>query len=701
QDLAYTLRTLRRSPRFSLVAIVTLALGIGATTAIFSVVEAVLLKPLPFADQDRLTVLMERPKKLNVDTVELSLPNFNDWRDQNHVFSQMAALTSNNYGLNLTGLRQPVHVESAPVSHTFFSTLGVKPVLGRDFLPEEDRLGARHAVILSDGLWRDLFGRDPHVLGRQVRLDAESYTIVGVMGPSFHYPRGAEMWVPLLPFLGPHYAEHRIARLIKGLGRLKPGVTIEQASAEIEGIAARLEQQYKAANDGFSSSVRPLTEEVFGKIRPALLLLLIGVLLLLVIAIANVANLVLARNLERRQEIGIRAAMGASRLRLVRQLLTDGLVLSLLGGAGGLLVAAFGIRLLTSLAPDDIQRLDEVRIDLPTLLFTFGVLLVAAAVIGMAPALQRRRDSITEPLKEGTRRATSSLGGARLRSFLVRTEVAVAMLLLIGAGLLVQSVIRLEHTSPGFDQRHVLTARVRLPEKTYATAEQRQQFFERLVTQARAIPGVVSAATVLARPLDTSVTWEVRLWTEGTSWEEAKRNPLLNFESVSPDYFHTMGIRLIEGRPFSLHDDAKAPLVVILSKRAADQAWPGQDPIGKRVRNQMLDIQTPWRTVVGVADDVHYRGWDDTMADCYVPARQFPFWDYISYQDLVLRTAAAPLTVAQPVRAAVFALDANQPVASIMTLQRLVDRSQAGPAFIVVLMATFGALALCLAMVGI
>src|SRR5579864_3146316 len=313
QDLAYTLRTLRRSPRFSLVAIVTLALGIGATTAIFSVVEAVLLKPLPFADQDRLTVLMERPKKLNVDTVELSLPNFNDWRDQNHVFSRMAALTSNNYGLNLTGLRQPVHVESAPVSHTFFSTLGVKPVLGRDFLPEEDRLGARHAVILSDGLWRDLFGRDPHVLGRQVRLDAESYTIVGVMGPSFHYPRGAEMWVPLLPFLGPHYAEHRIARLIKGLGRLKPGVTIEQASAEIEGIAARLEQQYKAANDGFSSSVRPLTEEVFGKIRPALLLLLIGVLLLLVIAIANVANLVLARNLERRQEIGIRAAMGASR----------------------------------------------------------------------------------------------------------------------------------------------------------------------------------------------------------------------------------------------------------------------------------------------------------------------------------------------------------------------------------------------------
>jgi putative ABC transport system permease protein len=701
QDLTYSLRTLRRSPRFTLVAVATLALGIGATTAIFSVVDSVLLKPLPYADQDRLTVLMERPKKLNVETVELSLPNFNDWRDQSHVFSRMAALTSNNYGLNLTGLRQPVHVEAAPVSSTFFTTLGVKPVLGRDFMPEEDRLGARHVVILGDSLWKELCGGDPHILGRQLRLDAESYTVVGIMPAWFHYPRGAAIWVPLVPFLGPHYAEHRIARLIKGLGRLKPGVTLAQASSEIEGIAARLEKQYKAANDGFSSSVRPLTDEVFGKSRSALLILLAGVLLLLLIAVANVANLLLARNLERRQEISVRAALGAGRRRLVRQLLSDGLVLSLLGGAGGLVVAALGVRLLTTLAPDDLPRLEEVHIDLTALLATGAILLLASAVFGLAPSLQRRRESLYEPLKESARRTSGGTGSARLRGFLVRAEVALAMLLLIGAGLLIQSVINLERTDPGFDPHNVLTARVRLPEKTYATAEQRQVFFERLVERARALPGVVNAATVLARPLDTSVTWEVRLWIEGISWEEAKRNPLLNLEAVSPGYFRTMGIKLVEGRPFDLHDDAKAPLVVILSKRAAEQAWPGQDPLGKRVRNQMEDIQTPWRTVIGVADDVHYRGWDDAMADCYVPARQFPFWDYISYQDLVLRTAAAPLTTAPAVRAAVYALDANQPVASILTLQRLVDRSQAGARFIVVLMATFGGLALCLAVVGI
>jgi putative ABC transport system permease protein len=700
RDLRFSLRTLRRTPGFTLVSVLTLALGIGATTAIFSVADGVLARPLPYADQDRLMVLMERWTAQRRD-IETSYPDFRDWRDQNHVFAELSALTANTYGLSMTGLRQPVHVEAAAVSSRFFATLGVAPLLGRGFLSEEDRPGARHVMILGHPLWQQLFGGDPAVIGRQLRLDGDSYTVVGVMPASFQYPRDAAVWIPLVPFLGPGQAEVRYIRMLKAIGRLAPGVGLEQARAEMAAIAGRLDRQYNQSNAGFTCVVHPLTEEVFGKIRPVLLILLSGVLVLLLIAVANVANLLLARNLERRQEIGLRAALGASRRRLVQQLVTEASVLTLLGGATGWMAAAGGIRLLIALAPDDLPRLAEARLDQTALLFTAAVLVAAATVFGLVPAVRRDRDGLYEPLKQGARRSSGSTGSARLRGFLVRSEVALAMLLLLGAGLLIQSVVRLARTDPGFDKRNVLTARIRLAEKSYPTERQRQAFFDRLRERAGALPGVTSTATVLARPLDLSLTWEIALWKEGQSMDEALRNPLLNCEAVSPGYFRTLKIRLLRGRPFDAHDDERAPLVVILSQRAAAQLWPGQNPLGKRIRHVLENYQTPWRTVVGVAGDVHYRGWDETIGDFYVPWKQNPYPDNINYQDLVLRTTGSPLGLAEPLRQTVLSIDPNLPIASIVTLDQLVDRSQAAARFSVSLMGLFGALALCLAAVGI
>lgn len=701
QDLGYAFRTFLRAPGFAAVAILTLALGIGATTAVFSVVHTVLLQPLPFKNQERLMVLWESAKKRNFGLIELSYPNFRDWRSQNQVFEELAALTSSNAGMNLTGTGEPVQVEAAPVSGNFFHTLGVAPEIGRGFLTEEDRLGTRRVTVLSHQLWADMFGSDPQILGRQIRLDAESYTVIGVMPSAVKYPRGAKLWVPLVPYLGEQGTELRIYRVLKAVGRLKPGVTVEAADAEMQVVSGRLEEQYKQFNDGFSSSVRPLTDEIFGNVRPMLLLLLGGVIFLLLSAVANVANLLLARTLERRQEIAVRASLGADRGRLVRQLLTEGVALGLLGGVCGLLLALVGIRFLTAFGPESIPRLDEVSLDPLTVVFALLVSLAAVAAFAVAPALQVSRGTLYEPLKEGARRSYGSTRNTRLRKLLVVAEVSLALMLLIGVGLMVQSIVQLQRIDPGFDKHNVLTLRVRLPEKTYPDPQKRQQFFDRLLEDVQTLPGVVSASSVLARPLDTTAVWEMPVVREGQGWDEFVKNPLTNFQAVAPGYFKTLKATLLQGRDFDLHDNLDAQPVCIVSRSMAAFFWPGENPIGKRVRRVFADQETPWITVVGVAEDIRYRGFDRQMMDFYVPFRQNPLAEYMPYQDLVLRTSAEPLALLKPVQQAIYALDPNQPIASAMTLERLTDVALAGPRFILLLMGIFGALALSLAAVGI
>jgi putative ABC transport system permease protein len=701
RDLGHGFRTLRRASGFAAVVILTLALGIGATSAVFSVVNAVLLRPLPFSNQERLAVLWETPTKERLDEeIELSYPDYREWRDQNHVFSQLAAVTSSNAAMNLTGVGEPRQVHAAPVSHNFFSTLGVEPQLGRAFLPEDDRLEGRPVAVLGHRMWREQFGGDPRVIGRQIRLNAQSYTVVGVMPGVFRYPQAAQLWVPLLPALGAQGSELRINRVLKGMGRMKPGVTLERARSEMLIIAERQDAQNPTTNQGLCT-VRPLAEEIVGDFRPTLLLLLVGVLLLLLIAVANVAHLLLARTLERRHEMGVRAALGATRSRVARQLLTEGLALGLLGGGGGLLLALLEIRILRALAPQSIPRIDEIGLDPPTLLFTLAVSLLAVAVFGTVPALGTGREDLHEPLREGASRSSGSARSNRLRYLLVHSEISLALVLLIGAGLTIQSMVQLKRIDLGFSHRNVLTVRIQLPEKTYPDVQQRQRFFDRLRERAAALPGVISAATVLARPLDHSEVWDVPVALEGQSWDELSRNPLTNFEAVSPGYFHALGIRLLAGRDFDAHDSAGKQPVTIISKSLAARFWPGQNPVGKLLRRVFADEVTPWMNIVGVVDDVLYRGWHQPTLDFYVPAQQNPLAEYSTSQDLVLYTSVDPASLARPLRGAVYALDPNQAVASIVTLDSLVDTALAVPRFTLLLMGLFGAVALCLAAVGI
>jgi putative ABC transport system permease protein len=676
RELGYGLGALRRAPGSAAVAVLTLALGIGAATAVFSVVNAVLLRPLPFADQERLTAVWELAKKRQSGIVEISYPNYRDWRDQNRVFTQFAAVTASNSGLNLTGAGEPLQVTATPVSSNFFSTLGVKPLLGRTFAPGDDRLGARPVVVLSGRLWQEQFAGDPHIVGRQLKLDAQTYTVVGVMPDAFRYPPGAQLWVPLVPSLGAEASEQRNNLVLKGIGRMKPGVTLEQARTEMEAVAGRLEKQYMKFNEGFSSAVLPFAGELVGESHSTLLIAFAGGLFLLLIAVANESLLLLVRTLER----GPDAAGG-------RGGLAEAVVLGLLGCVGGLLLATLGIRTLRAIAPESVLRIDEVSVDGPTFLFALAASVLAAAHSCAVLALAARK--------------RERAPGHPLIRFLVLSEVALALMLLIGAGLTLQSMLRLRRVHPGFSQRSVLTARIQLPATTYPEAQQRQVFFERLRERAAALPGVVSAARVLSRPLDDSATWEIPIAKEGQGHEELEKNPLTNFQAVSPDYFRTLGVRLLKGRVFDARDTESSPLVAIVGKGLAERFWPGQDPVGKRVHRVLSDQILPWITIVGLVDDVNYHGWAQRTLDFYLPARQNPLADYGNSEDLVLLTRVDPLTLARPLRESVYALDPNQAVTSVVTLEGMVDRALAGPRFTLVVMAVLGALALYLAAVGI
>lgn len=702
RDIGYAFRSLRRDLGFAVAALFTLALGIGATATVFSVMNTVLLRPLPFAEQDRLAVVWAAQWKRNYEAIEHSYLDYRDWREQNKVFTDLGALGSATIGMSLTGRGEPLQVEAGAVTSNLFSVLGVEPLLGRGILPEEDILGSRPVAVLSHSLWTTVFGRDPGLLGRQLRLNGQSYTVVGVMAPDFNYPRGADLWVPLVPSLGREAVELRLYRALKAVGRMKPGVTLQEADVEVRQIAKRLEKQYPFTNSGFSATARSLPGEVFGYIRPALLLLSAGVLLLLLIAVANVANLLLARTLGRHQELGVRMALGANRGRLLRQLLTEGFVLCTIAGAAGLLLARAGIRAIALLAPRHLPRIGEVQPDTATVFITIGVSLLAVLGFGAILAFQTGRSNLHEALKAGSKRSAGSVKSTRLRKLLVASEVALALMLLVGAGLMMRSVRELQRVEPGFDKERVLTMRIRLPEQSYPEVERRRIFFEQLLERVEAVPGVAAAATSLARPLDEAICCDMPFAVDWQNRDDVFSNPYANLQAVSPRYFETMGIPLLKGRAFTAQDTAGTPLVAMVSRNFAETYWPNQNPLGKKVRRVYSEDQTPWMTVVGVVGEVRYREWDRVRPDVYVPAPQNPYAEFITYQDLLVRsTSADPQSLAGAVRSAVYSLDPNQPVASVMTLDSLVERALAGPRFTLFLISLVSVLALCLAAVGV
>lgn len=694
RDLRHAARVMTQSPGFSLAAILTLALGIGAATAIFSMVDAVLLRPLPFTEQDRLVTVWGEVRARNQAHVEVSLQDYEGWKEGSRVFSDLALLAATDSDLALTGGDQPLHVRGRLVSANFFDVLGVRPALGRGFRPEEDRPESQKVVVVSHGFWQRQLEGDAGGLGKTVSLDGEPHLVVGVMAPGFRFPKDVDLWVPAGP-LG-SVPELKRLRVFEAIGRLKPGVSLEQAQTDMTALSVRLEEVHPQTNQGYRASLQPLVDEILGDTGPALMLLLAAVALVLLIACANVAGLLLARAAARQKETAVRIALGAGRPRLVRQLLTESVLLAGLAAAVGLLLAWLGLRLVTAVGPADIPRLDEVGIDGRVLAFTLLVSLVTAVLFGLAPALQAARPDLTSSLKEGGK-SSASLGSRRLRSLLVVAEVALALVLLVGAGLVIRSFLHLQRTDLGFQPESLLTMRITLYGEKRPEPHQWAAFYRDVAQRVEALPEVERASVVLLRPLSGPIGWDYDFQVEGQTPDEQKTNPTSNHERVSPGYFRTLGIPLVAGRDFTWSDGAETPKVAIVNQSMARRFWPGQDPLGKRLRFGRPGSEGPWLTVVGIAGDVRYRELQSIKPDIYVPFLQDPHWA----MDLVVRTGSDPLAAASAVTAAVQEVDRDQPVSGITTMERALSDTVARPRLRSFILGVFAALALLLAAVGL
>ena len=695
QDLRFGFRTLVRSPATSMVALLTLALGIGANTAIFSVVNGVLLEPLPYPEPDELVIVLESNPGLGFPRFSVAPPNFEDWRNQNQVFESMGAVQRGRF--NLTGGDRPEAVPGAQVTPDFFRTIGVEPALGRSFLPEEGRPGGPKVAVLSHGLWQRRFGSDASVVNRQVPIDGESYTVIGVMPPTFDAPSKVQIWLPL-PWDFP--PEMRGAHFLSAYGRLKEGVTLEKARAEMKAIASRLESQYPDSNKGWTTEARLLKDAAVEGVRPALLLLLAAVAFVLLIACANVANLLLARLARREREIAVRTALGAGRVRLIRQMLTESLVLFLVGGALGLLVATWATRGLVALYGEDLPRGQSIGLDGRVLLFALGLSLVTGLVFGLAPALSATSGGLFGALKEGGRAVAGGARGRLVRHLLVLSEVAVALVLLVGAGLLLRSFARLRAVELGFRPQGVLTAEVVLPDQKYAEPAPQITFARELLDRVQAVPGVESAATVYPLPLGDN-GFVLAFSVQGRPQSPSDESSLhANIRIVSPDFFRTMGIRMLQGRVFTAQDTAESIPVILINKTMAERVWPGEDPVGKRITfDDAVEPDAKWMEVVGVVADTRHQALDqDSGSECYWPQLQNPVGGQLS---VILRSEGDPTQLAGAVRDAVRAIDSDLPVEQVKTMETVVRESLAGSRFQTVLLGIFAGVALLLAAIGV
>jgi putative ABC transport system permease protein len=701
RNLNFALRLLRKSPGFAFVAVLIMALGIGANTAIFSVIHAVLLEPLPFRDADRLVQLWHAPPQTSfpgMTEFSVSAANFLDWRKQNHVFEQMALYTGAGY--DITGTGKPEAIRAAPVSDGFFSVLGIQPLYGRVFLSDEDRPGHNHEVILTYKFWQSHYGSDPGVLGKTINFDGEPYVIVGVMGPKMTKPNFAQVWTPL--GLTAKEAAVRGEHHYLAIGRLKPSVTLTQAQIEMNTISKNLEQAYPEDDKGWGALVRSLREETVGEVRPALLMMLGAVAFVLLIACANVANLVLARTFERRKEIAIRSALGASRPRIIQQLLGESVIIALCGGVLGLIAAHFGIELLIKFFADKLPRMGEIGLDFPVLIFTFLLSIATGILSGLLPALSMTKGELNDALKQGLGRTDADSGTSKTRSTLVVIEVALSVVLLIGAGLMIRSLWKLQTIDPGFDEHNVLTLSVLVHKQQFKDATQEAQFFDQVLQHIRSLPGVASAGAVDDLPLTGGSNQPVAI--EGHPVVALSEQPEVSVRVATAGYLQTMHIPVLQGRDISADDTADSRAVVVISQSMARQFWPNESPIGHHLKLSFFPDKD--REIVGVVGDVKQQGLDSSagIAALYWPLAQTASsamgpWDSFPLQMAVRSTTSQNLAIA--VTNAIHQVDPDIPVDNVMTLENFVGETLTQHSFNMQLLAIFGSLALVLCAVGI
>jgi putative ABC transport system permease protein len=698
QDIRYGVRMLRKSPLFTAVAVAAIAIGIGANTAMFSLVDAILLRPLPYPEPQRLIVagIQERGRS---DLGLMGTADFLAWRDHQQSFEQVAVLNQGGRSFALTGMGEPERIPGVRVSANFFSVFGVAPLKGRGFQPGEDRPGTTGVVVISEQFWRNHLGSDPDVLSRTLTLDGKLHTIVGVMPASFRFPSPGAVDVWAILTLNP--PDGRPPYGLRALGRIKPGVSVHRATAELSDIAAQVTAQYPKSPDLFGAMM-PMKEWMVSNVSTALLVLLAAIALVLLIVVVNVANLLLARATVRQREVAVRMALGASRKRIVRQLLTESAVLSLLGGVIGLILAYVAVRAFLAFGPGEMPRLDEVGINSGVLLFTFVVCVGTGLLFGLAPALETSRPSLTDPLKENNR-SSSSASAYRTQRALLVFEVGLALLLMIGSGLLIRSFVRLTDVNPGIQTDHVITAAISLP-RQYSNATKITQFWQQFLEKVQALPGVKAAGISMSLPPNLLAITNP-FTAEWQGYDRNRQLQLAEEMTVSPDYFRSLGIPLIKGRFFSPSDRVegdKDPMIVIINQTMAKQYFGGHDPIGSRIQTGDPTPGAPWETVVGVVGDVKYSGLDSPPGPTiYVPYNENGWVLWSSQMYLVVRSNEGASEIVPAIRSQLASMDSALPLAHIRTMDQLLDESLVEQRFRTWLVSGFAALALLLSAIGI
>jgi putative ABC transport system permease protein len=699
RDFRYGLRTLRKSPAFTAVAVLTLALGIGANTAIFSVVYAVLLKPLPYANPDQLFNVFQAKPQEGVGGTGWSYANFVELRAQNRVFSDVAG--AQQHQLTLTGRGEPSVINTSVVTPELFSLFGEKPLAGRTFFSQDGKPGAPPVVILSESLWRSSFGAVPNVIGSSINLDKRTFTVVGIMPAAFRFPaltESEQLWIPLVqdPLFG-GWMNRRGGHWLQVTGRIKPGVSMTQVQAELDAIGARLAKEFPAENGGWTIRMVPLQQMIVGNVKSALLVLLGAVGLVLLIACANIANLLLTRATSRAREIAVRTALGAGRIRIVRQLLSETSVLGLLGGLTGIVLAYVGVHALSSLLPANLPQVNAIRVDNFVLGFALILSAIASCAFGLAPALFAANSNLQSSLREGGGRSGESRNRRRARSFLAAGEIALAMVLLVAAGLLLRSFSKLTSVSPGFDAQHLVKADISLPRFQYSTPQQWAAFSGELLARLQAQPGLQDSAVAVPRPIADG---QINLGFDivGNPPLSAGTSRTADYVSVSPDYFHLMGIPLLSGRFFDRRDILSSPRVTVISKAMARLYFPNQDPLGKQLTFSFPPDSGAMRGIVGIVGDVRDVALgQDPGPMMYVPYAQAPFWG----ANVVVKSTLSPSSVAAAIRQEVQKIDKDLPVTDVAMMPDLIEASVSQPRFRTFLLGVFAAMALLLAAIGI
>ena len=617
QDLQFGFRSFAKNPGFTAIAVLALTLGIGANSAIFSVVNAVLLRPLPYEQSNRLVLLRERSNSF--PEMSIAYPNYVDWRAQNTVFEELGIYRSSDF--NLVGTGEPIRINGSLISASALRALRVKPMLGRTFTEDEDKPNGNNVTILSYGLWQNHFGGDKNIVGKTVNLSDNLYTVIGVMAADYDFPSKAELWVPAGARSNDgNWVSRGNHPGLRGIARLKDGVTLDQAKANLDVIAINLEKQYPDSNTSSRLKIDPMLDRVVKDIRPALYILLGAVGLVLLIACANVANLMLARAAARQKEIAIRIALGANRLRLIRQLLTESLLLSIAGGALGLILARWGVQLLVKVSPNTIPRASEIALDFRVVLFTLGVCVLTGLLFGLVPALQFSKADLNAALKESGRGSTGGMRSRHFRNAMIVSEIAMSMVLLIAAGLLIRSFYHLLQVDPGFNPQFAISMQINLPARRYSDSVSRINFFHQVMDRVSNLPSVQVAGMGSRVPFDNN-DWQSSFSIEGRPDPPNGNYPSAEINLIDPNYFRAMGISLIKGREFSIQDNKESPFVAIIDESFARQYWPNEDPIGKRI-HFWSDDPKEWPTVVGIVKRIKLDalGDDDTnRVHLYLP----------------------------------------------------------------------------------